>query len=104
MPTNVTARTNPVSAVQNHSEPGPMNAIPSVLMSVTPASSFLLTRWADYGRDGVGEQQDSTLVRQESRRLAAGSRVRTGPDGVNKRPKHMVAKRAQMSPDQGSGS
>ena len=47
MATNVTARTIPLRAVQNHSEPGPMNAIPSVLMNFTPAPSILLPRWAD---------------------------------------------------------
>src|SRR5438552_15489824 len=54
---NVTARTIPLSAVQNHSEPGPMNDIPSVLMNVTPAPSVLLPRWADdtlRGARGVG--------------------------------------------------
>src|SRR6476620_3838678 len=51
MPRNVTARTTPLNAVQNHSEPGPMNAIPSVLMSFTPAPSVLLPRWADDTRE-----------------------------------------------------
>src|SRR5438445_13798851 len=39
-------------AVQNHSEPGPMNAIPSVLMSFTTASSVLLPY-----RPTIGEAQ-----------------------------------------------
>ncbi len=47
MAMNVMARTIPLTAVQNHSEPGPMNAIPSVLLNFTSAPSILLPRWRD---------------------------------------------------------
>jgi hypothetical protein len=56
MATNVMARTIPLTAVQNHSDPGPMNDIPSVLMSLTTDSSALRPRWADDTECGVGGQ------------------------------------------------
>src|SRR3989442_2561772 len=43
MARKVTASTTPLSAVQNHSEPGPMNAIPSVLMNFTSTPPLLAT-------------------------------------------------------------
>src|SRR5512147_1758286 len=63
MAMNVTARTIPLRAVQNHSEPGPMNAIPSVLMNFTSAPLVLRPRWADdrggwTGGQGVGPERD----------------------------------------------
>jgi hypothetical protein len=45
MAEKVVARAMNWSIVQNHSEPGPMNASPSVLMSVTLTPSVLLPRW-----------------------------------------------------------
>lgn len=44
------ARTSLLSAVQNHSLPGPMSAIPSVLMSVTRLPSCRCYVSADGGR------------------------------------------------------
>ena len=46
MAKKVMARAVNWSAVQNHSESGPMNDNPSVLMSFTTAPSVLLPRWA----------------------------------------------------------
>src|ERR1035437_3549036 len=59
---NVIARAVNWSAAQNHSEPGPMNAIPFVLMSVTPVSSVPLTGWAGRYRDmNRGASRDGGL-------------------------------------------
>jgi hypothetical protein len=44
------------SAAQNHSEPGPKNAIPLVLMIVTPIPSVVLARWRDNTKRRTREQ------------------------------------------------
>jgi hypothetical protein len=46
MAMKVIARAVNWSAAQNHSEAGPMNAIPLVLMNVTTCPSVPLKRWA----------------------------------------------------------
>jgi hypothetical protein len=81
MATKVIARTIPLTAVQNHSEPGPMNDIPSVLMNVTPMPSVLLPRCADdtrgvaltFGRSGRLSKgraaHDRDLVSRPVRRM-----------------------------------
>src|SRR5262245_46295650 len=55
MARNVIARTMPLTAVQNHSEPGPMSTSPSALINVTIPPSPRTTacprgRWSTIGR------------------------------------------------------
>lgn len=62
---SVTAVTIPLRAAQNHSDPGPMNTIPSVSMNLTSASLHPAATMA--GRYGVRGQ------RRRSRAATPGS-------------------------------
>src|SRR5258706_3357557 len=83
MAMKVTARTSPLTAVQNHSDPGPMNDIPSVLTSFTSAPFVLLPRWADDTERKFGGQEcrgvpASGEVQEYGPRAGRASRPRTG--------------------------